>query len=219
VTIATVMARMTTAQILKAHRLLSIALMILAIAAAHVFVVALLLGAGKASDVQDHDNLWLNTAQAISWNNPDVYAAQAAFYRERALLNQQQEFNAAHLKTSLDYWQQAQAASPLWPYYQLGALDVEVMLNSPAEVIQRRITNLLSLAPNERGLDKNLLTLAFIAWPKLNESQKTYMSGRLETSPASVLRHTFRKAKEAGNHMAICLRLPWKKVRGLCTVK
>jgi len=216
VIIATVMARMTTAQILKTYRLLSIALIVLAIAAAHVFVVALLLEAGKASDVQDQDNLWLNTAQVISWNNPDVYAAQAAFYRERALLNEQQAFNTTHLTTSLNYWQQAQAASPLWPYYQLGALDVEVMLNSPAHVIQRRITSLLDLAPNERGLDKNLLTLAFIAWPKLNETQQSYMLQRLQNSRFGVLNFVYKKAKQAGNHQAICINLPWKKVRRLC---
>ena len=215
-TTVTVMARMTTAQILKTHRLLSIALVILAIAAAHVFVVALLLEAGKASDVQDRDNLWLNTAQAISWNNPDVYAAQAAFYRERALLNEQQAFNTTHLTTSLNYWQQAQAASPLWPYYQLGALDIEVMLNSSASVIQSRIASLLELAPNERGLDKNLLTLAFIAWPKLNETQQAYMLKRLQNSRFGVLHFVFKKAKQAGNHQAICINLPWKKVRRLC---
>ncbi len=215
-TIATVMARMTTAQILKSHRLLSIALITLAIAAAHVFVVALLLEAGKASDVQDRDNLWLNTAQAISWNNPDVYAAQAAFYRERALLNEQQSFNTAHLTTSLNYWQQAQAASPLWPYYQLGALDVEVMLNSPARAIQSRIASLLELAPNERGLDENLLTLAFIAWPKLNTVQQGHMLKRLQRSNLGVLNLVYKKAKEAGNHHVICIKLPWKKVRRLC---
>ncbi len=210
------MARMTTAQILKTHKLLSIVVMVLAIAAAHVFVVAVLLEAGKASDAQDRDNLLLSTAQAMSWNNPDVYAAQAAFYRERALLNMPGVADAAHLKTSLHYWQQAQAASPLWPYYQLGALDVEVMLNSPADVIQRRITNLLSLAPNERGLDKNLLTLAFIAWPKLNEGQQVYMLKRLEISRFGVLNFVYKKAKEAGNHQVICINLPWKKVRRLC---
>ncbi len=215
-TIVTLMAHMTTAQILKSHRLLSIALVILAIAAAHVFVVALLLEAGKASDVQDQDNLWLNTAQVISWNNPDVYAAQAAFYRQRALLNEQQGFNTAHLKTSLDYWQQAQAASPLWPYYQLGALDIEVLLSRPAEVIQRRMTSLLNLAPNERGLDKYLLQLAFITWPKLNENQQAYMLNRLKKSRFGVLEFVYKKAKAAGNHQAICVNLPWKTVRRLC---
>ena len=213
---ATVMARMTTAQILKSHRLLSIALMVLAIAAAHVFVVALLLEAGKASDVQDRDNLWLNTAQAISWNNPDVYAAQATFYRERALLNMPGVADAAHLKTSLNYWQQAQATSPLWPYYQLGALHIEVLLSSPEKVIQRRITSLLGLAPNERGLDKYLLQLAFIAWPKLNETQQAYMLKRLQSSRFGVLNFVYKKAKAAGNHQAICVNLPWKKARRLC---
>jgi len=216
VTIATVMVRMTTAQILKTHRLLSIALIILAIAAAHVFVVALLLEAGKASDVQNRDNPWLNTAQAISWNNPDVYAAQATFYRERALLDEFDSFHIEYLNTSLNYWQQAQAASPLWPYYQLGALDIEVMLRSPADVIQRRITSLLELAPNERGLDKILLQLAFIAWPKLNKNQQAYMLKRLKNSRFGVFEFVFRKAKEAGNHLAICINLPWKKVRRLC---
>ncbi len=213
---ATVMARMTTAQILKSYRLLFAGLMVLAMAAVHVFTVAILLEAGKASDVQDRDNLWLNTAQAISWDNPDIYAAQAAFYRQRALLNVSEGVDTDHLKTSLDYWQQAQAASPSWPYYQLGALDIEVLLSSPASVIQRRISSLLELAPNERGLDKYLLQLAFITWPNLNENQQAYMLKRLQKSRFGVLEFVYKKAKEAGNHQAICVKLSWKKVRRLC---
>ncbi len=215
-TIATVMARMITVKILKYYRWLIAGLVILALAAMHVFVVALLLAAGTAGKVQDRANPWLNTAQLISWNNPEVYAAQAAFYRKRALLNEPGIVKAAHLKTSLNYWQQAQSASPLWPYYQLGALDIEVLLSSPESKIQSRITSLLNLAPNERGLDKYLLQLAFITWPNLNESQQTYMLARLQKSNSGVLKFVFEKAKEAGNHQAICANLPWNKVRRLC---
>ncbi len=213
---ATVMARMTTAQILKSYKLLFSGLMVLVMAAVHVFTVAILLEVGKADEVQDRDNLWLNTAQAISWDNPDVYAAQAAFYRQRALLSVPKGVDTDHLKTSLDYWQQAQAASPLWPYYQLGALDIEVLLSSPASVIQRRISSLLDLAPNERGLDKYLLQLAFISWPKLNDDQQAYMLKRLQSSRFGVLNFVYKKAKAAGNHKAICVNLPWEKVRRLC---
>jgi hypothetical protein len=216
VTIATVTAHMTTVKNLKLYRLLLAGLIVLTLAAMHVFVVAVLLAAGKAGEVQDRTNPWLDAAQVISWENPELYAAQAAFYRKRALLHGWGPTRATHLTTSLSYWQQAQAASPLWPYYQLGALDVEVMLSSSESVIQNRISNLLTLAPNERGLDKYLLQLAFITWPNLNESQQNYMLKRLQESRFNVLKFVYNKAKEAGNHQAICVNLPWKQVRKLC---
>ena len=216
-TIATVMVRMTTAKILKAYRLLFVTLMVMAVAALHVLVVAVLLEAGKASDATRDESIWLNTAEFISWSNPEVFAEQARYHRKHALLQQEQNLSEKpHLKTSLNYWQQAQAASPLWPYYQLASLDIEVLLASPAEAIQKRISSILNLAPNERGLDKYLLQLSFIAWPKLNESQQQYMLALLKKSNNGVLSFVYKKAKEAGHHQAICLNLPWKKVRRLC---
>lgn len=225
VTTVTAMAPMTTAQTLKAYKAASIALCLLAIMSLHIFVVALLLEAGKAEEVKVESNIWLDSAEFISWNNPDIYEAQASYYRALALSGRKvgSRLNLSdaspeklQLQTSLDYWGLAQQASPLWPYYQTGALDIELLLNRPASVIQKRIAEVLTLAPNERGLDKALLKLSFSGWKKLSDEQKAFMLERLQYRNRKLLNSIFRVAKAAGNHHAICVSLPWNRVRKLC---
>ncbi len=230
VTTVTAMAPMTTAQTLKAYRAASIALTLLAFLSLHIFVVALLIEAGKATEVKAAEtkaesNSWLDAAEFISWNNPDIYEAQASYYRALALTGRKvgSRLNLSddspeklQLQTSLDYWWLAQQASPLWPYYQTGALDIELLLNRPASVIQKRIAEILILAPNERGLDKALLKLSFTGWKKISDGQKDFMLDRLKHRNRKLLIAIFKVAKAAGNHQAICINLPWKKVSKLC---
>ncbi len=225
VTTVTAMVPMTTAQTLKAYKAALVALCLLAIMSLHIFVVALLIEAGKAADVKAESNVWLDSAEFISWRNPDIYEAQAYYYRALALAGHKvgsrlslsdESPEIIQLQTSLIYWQLAQQASPLWPYYKAGALDIELLLNSPAKVIQKSISEILNLAPNERGLDKALLKLSFTGWKKLSDAQKTFMLDRLQHRNRKLLKSTFKVAKAAGNHQAICINLPWKKVRKLC---
>ena len=225
VTTVTAMGPMTTAQIPKAYKAAFIALSLLAILSLHIFVVAVLIEAGKAAEVKAENNVWLDTAEIISWRNPDIYEAQASYYRTLALtgrkvgsrLNLSDESpEKKHLERALSYWQLAQQASPLWPYYKTGALDIELLLNRPAKVIQYRISEILTLAPNERGLDKALLQLSFTGWQKLSDEQKAFMLERLQHRNQKLLKPIFKVAKAAGNHHAICINLPWKKVRKLC---
>jgi len=225
VTTVTAMVPMTTAQTLKVYKAASVVLCLLAILSLHIFVVALLIEAGKAAEVKSKSNIWLDSAEFISWRNPDIYEAQAYYYRALALaglkvgsaLNLVSESSEKlQLETALSYWQLAQQASPLWPYYKTGALDIELLLNRPAKVIQNRISEILTLAPNERGLDKTLLQLSFTGWQKLSDEQKTFMLERLQHRNQKLLKPIFKVAKAAGNHHAICINLPWKKVRKLC---
>ena len=225
VTTVTAMGPMTTAQTLKAYKAASVFLCLLAILSLHIFVVAVLIEAGKAAEVKAESNIWLDSAEFISWRNPDIYEAQASYYRTLALtghkvgsrLNLSDESpEKIQLERALNYWQLAQQASPLWPYYKTGALDIELLLNRPASVIQNRISEILTLAPNERGLDKALLKLSFTGWKKLTDAQKAFMLDRLQHRNKKLLKPIFKVAKAAGNHHAICINLPWKKVRKLC---
>lgn len=155
-------------------------------------------------------------AETISFNNPDVAEAQAKQYRAYAIEEGlDAESKQEHLSTSLDYWQQAISARPLWPYYYVGALDAEVLLRDKA-AIQKRIKQIIKLAPNERGLDKNFLILGFIAWDWVEADEKKWLLTRLNTVNRSTLNQVFSYAKQSGSHREICLHLPWKKVRKLC---
>lgn len=174
-----------------------------------------------------------HAADMVSINDPDVAEAQAQKYRtlgvkldELASEGQQgsegqkgleeQELDAeSAFTTSLSYWQQAISLRPSWPYYHLGALDVEVYLADKVAV-QQRIKHIIQLAPNERGLDKGLLVLAVIAWQWLEPAEKQWLLNRMAKLRPAILRYVFSYAKQADNHYDICTRLPWKKVRGLC---
>lgn len=155
-------------------------------------------------------------ADVISINNPDVAEAQAHKYRAVAVEEGvDADSKQQALTSSLEYWQQAISARPLWPYYHLGALDVEVLLQDKAAV-QQRIKHIITLAPNERGLDKNFLILGFIAWHWIEAEEQQWLLTRLNQVNRSVLKYVFSYAKQSGNHRDICTQLPWKKVRALC---
>lgn len=193
-----------------------------AMAALHTFVVYSLLSIGESRPVTTQENSWLNAALYITWSNPDVLAAKASYLRDQAVLPE----NVAQIQTpliqnnlhqSLNYWAEAQKLRPNWPYYALAALDVEVMLNKPAKDIQQRIDLILAMAPNERGLDKLLLELSFMRWDMLTKIQKEFMLARLAKVKGGTLKFIFGIAKREQKQQIICVNLPWRKVKRLCT--
>ena len=174
---------------------------------------------------------YLDAADSLSSNNPDVAEAQATRYRQLAVelaeAEQETEQTAeqavkqemmtswqAQLK-SRKYWQQAITLRPTWPYYHLGALDIEVLLRDK-EAIQQRIKHIIKLAPNERGLDEGLLILAFFVWDWVEPTEQEWLLARLGIVPYPTLKTVFSYAKQSGNHYDICAHLAWKKVKGLC---
>ena len=173
---------------------------------------------------------FLDAAESLSINNPDVAEAQATRYRILAVELAEAETQGgdgiqqanqpvmtawqAQIK-SRDYWLEAIRLRPMWPYYYLGALDVEVLLQDKNAIAQR-IKEIIDLAPNERGLDEALLIRAFIAWDWVEPADKEWLLTRLGDVRFSTLKTVFSYAKEAGHHYDICAQLAWKKVKGLC---
>lgn len=175
---------------------------------------------------------YADAAAAITVNDPEVSVLQATKYRDLAIdtinaksvLTDQglvitDEADAKLVKqyfqSSLDHWQQAIHQRPLWPYYQLGALEIEHFMQDDAAV-KARISHIIQLAPNERGMDRGLLTMAFLSWPVVDEDDKKWLLARLNKVHRSTLNHVFSAAKKANNQREICAHLPWKKVRSLC---
>ncbi len=158
---------------------------------------------------------FLSAADALSFNDSDVAEAQAQKNRALAV-----ELDASIEKTellnlSLSFWQQAISARPLWPYYHLGALDVEVLL-SDKSAAQQRIQHIIALAPNERGLDESFLILGFIAWDWLEAEEKTWLLQRLRISNRNIIKQVFFYAKQVNSHQDICAHLAWNDVKKLC---
>ena len=194
---------------------LVVVLLLAALAMFHTALVSSLLALG-----------FTDAAETLSINDPDVAEAQANRYRTLAVqLDAQEEaldspntpvLTSKHaFSTSLMYWQQAISLRPSWPYYHLGALDVEVFLRDKT-AIQQRIKHIIQLAPNERGLDKGFLVLAVLVWDWVAPEEKEWLLTRMGELNHSTLKYVFSYAKQADNHYDVCTNLPWKKVRGLC---
>jgi hypothetical protein len=170
---------------------------------------------------------YLDVAEKISFRNADVYEAQALKFRQLAIDEKHTAAGGSDsLEASFSYWQQAIELRPLWPYYHLGALDIEVLrvdflktaaLKKDKAAINQRIKTIIELAPNERGLDKSLLILAFISWDWLEQGSKDWLLARLSIVRHSVLKEVFNYAKQAQNQGDICAYLAWKKVKKLCS--
>ncbi|MCT7360088.1 hypothetical protein [Thalassolituus pacificus] len=198
-------------------RLLAVAALLLlpALLALHFGLVSVLLALGSSAAVSTGNNVWLSAADAISRNNPEVHVAIARYERQRAIITAD-GFRDIHLQESLARWQKAQQLRPLWPYYQLGAFDAEILLDAPAEVIQQRMNTLMTLAPNERGMDRSLLELALFGWQKLTPEQQVWSLERLDSTRYETRKAVLQTAARIGVKPVLCSRMSWKKVRTFC---
>ena len=208
---------MNTAQAIRLNRLLTAALLLLATVVVYVATVAAIHTVGLQQSVSRDDNRWLSAAALLSFQHPDVQASLGGYQRRQAMLwtdnaAQQQQL----LTQSLQHWQAAVDARPLWPYHHLGALDVEILLNKPAADIQQRIDQMIIHTPNERGLDKSLLELAAFGWPKLTTAQQGWMLARLNKLRSPELRYVLAAAQRAQRKAIFCAYLPLKKSRRFC---
>ena len=197
-------------------RMIALALLVPALGLFHAALVSALLNLG-----------FIDAADGISFNNPNIAEAQAKKLREWALENSTSaEKRLELLHTSLSHWQDSIESRPLWPYYQLGALDAEVLLakysnpesrKSYQQKSQARISHIIELAPNERGLDQSLLILSFIAWDWLEQENKNWLIERLKIAGRRTLKEVFFYAKQANNQQDICAHLSWNTVKRLCS--
>lgn len=212
---------------LKLRYLILLALLLLSLLAVQAVLVSATISLAKSdvaknakdlnSNDLDADNVWLHIAKALSFSNPDVFALEARALRSSAVVNwDSQDIAQLYLEQSLSAWQQAISLRPQWPYYQLAALDVEVLMNVDAVVIQQRFQQIITLAPNERGMDKALLELALFNWPKLLPQQQEWVVARLAIVPSHTLRKLYDSAKAVGREQLLCTFLPWNKVKQLC---
>ena len=181
----------------------------------HLGLVNSLVALGAAADITADDNHWLRWADALNIYNPEVHVATARYLRGQALLVDEPE-RTLKLQRALVRWDRAQEFRPHWPYYQLAALDIEVMLNAPAVQIRSRIDRIISMAPNERGLDKALLELMLFSWAKMTPDQQRWTLARIETTQHQNRRFLFDVAANLGLTPILCSRLPWTIARPYC---
>jgi hypothetical protein len=200
---------------------LAVSVMLLGLASSQIFVVsaALHFADKQEASFEQPDNAWLDIAELLSFSNPDVFVARAKFLRQKALLPELKSQRADILNEALTNLALAVEQRPLWPYYRLSEFNILVLNAANASEIQSKVDEILLLAPNERGLDKHLLEVAFYSWDKLTAGQQRWMLKRLAIVPSGTLRYVYSAAKTLNKHSVICTNLPYKKIKRLCKAR
>jgi hypothetical protein len=203
-------------------RLLSLVLVVLLLVlcflAAQVFLVSVSLYFSKqqSASIEQPTNAWLDIAELISVSNPQVLHTRANFLRQKALLPEFSDQRDSFLQQALALWGRAAVIRPLWPYYWISELNTMVLLDVDAVDFQAKVEQIIQLAPNERGLDEQLLELAFYDWDKLTPNQKQWILDRLAIVPNRTFYYVFSVAKELNKQFVICTRLPYQQVKRIC---
>ena len=190
----------------------------MALALIYVFLVSLLVSIGKERPVTGPDNGLLDLAVNIAPWHAEGLIAYAEYKRSYAVSDFIDfESRQSALSDTLELIEKAIKERPLWPYYHLGALDAEYLLGRPPGVLQTRLDNIIRLAPNERGLDYNLVELSLLSWYKLRPDQQRWVAARIQTT-----RYDTRKELSGFIEQMIkadptfCSTLPWQTVRKYC---
>ena len=200
---------------------LAVPILFLLLASAQIFTVsaALYFADLQEASIERPENTWLDAAELLSFSNPDVFVARAKFLRQKALLPEFKSQRSEILNETLSNLALAVEQRPLWPYYHLSELNILVLLGAESSEVQSKVDEVLLLAPNERGLDKHFLELAFHSWDKLSLEQRQWMLKRLVIVPGNTLRYVFSVAKNLNRQSVICTNLPYKKIKRLCKAR
>jgi hypothetical protein len=200
---------------------LALFVMLFFLAALQVVMVSasLYFASAKVVSLEQPDNYWLDFAEVLSISNPDVLSARAVFLRQKSLLIAFKQQKPELLREALMNLAQASELRPLWPYYPLAELNLLVLLDADIAEVQQKVEQIITLAPNERGLDKHFLELGFHSWVKLTAEQQKWMIARLSIVPRRTLNYVYSIAKRLNQASVICTRLPYKKIKKLCKTR
>ena len=192
-------------------------LFIPALFAFYLVLVSLLVEVGKSSEPDAATNPYFETALALAPWHSIAAVSYGSYLRAYAVSLSVGEERQALLEKVLALYEQGMEGRPLWPYYHLGAFDAEYLLNRPDEVIQSRFDRVITLAPNERGLDRNLIELSLYSWSKLRSDQKKWVANRLQNTQGAIRRDMLNTISELKTYNPrLCTQLPWNLVKRAC---
>jgi hypothetical protein len=189
----------------------------------YIFFVSACTSLAKLTSIDTAERL-LRVAYILAPNNPNVSSAYAALSRDLGMQYAEKDNQSLmaeyYFSKQRDYFRAASIARPGWPYYALGEYDALIRLRSEPEVIQKQFDRVISIAPNERGIDKGFLKLSILGWKSLAVNQQQWVMTRLADSRvSSSLTEVFEIAEQVGMKNYLCLNLPWGKVRRFCSAR
>jgi hypothetical protein len=197
---------------------LAFSLCLLIVASLQVMIVSACLHFANKQDAtfEQPENTWLQVAELLSVSNPDVFYARSKYLRQKSLLFEFQAERKEILSEALSNLAAASKLRPLWPYYSLSELNILTLLDSDPVLVQSKVSHIIELAPNERGLDKHFLEVALYNWSKLSKEQQQWMLARMMIIPRGTLSYLYASAKNINRSYVICTQLPFNKIKRLC---
>jgi hypothetical protein len=182
----------------------------------YITAVSLLIEVAKVVEPDQPSNVYFESAIDLAPWHSHASAEYATWLRTYAVTLSGAD-NEAAMEHVLALYEAAMKGRPLWPYYHLGAYDAEYLLGKPASVIQSRFDRIVSLAPNERGLEGTLLELALFTWGKLRSDQKDWVISRVQTTRGAIRKRVITVVAELRHRdPSLCAQLPWVLVKRAC---
>ena len=182
----------------------------------YLFLAFSAAAAGSKFSADSRENLLLDFAVAIAPWSPDVLVDKAEYLRAYAV-TQPPAVREEVMSDVLNLMESAIRYRPLWPYYHLGALDAEYLSNQGEDVIQSRLDTLMTLAPNERGIDRNLIELSLLVWPMMRTDQRQWVGQRVLSASKPTRKYAQTLIEQlVPERPSLCGQLPWSLVKSAC---
>lgn len=154
-----------------------------------------------------------------SWMLPvsaDINSALSSRYIEKAALAKSLDSAYDSLNSAVMYLRKAVEQRPLWPYYRVSMLELNILLRRPADDIQNTFHSIMVLAPNERGLDQFLFRQVVAGWAQFTDEQRKWALLRMHSASGESLKVVIESADLVGMKIYFCAKLPWNSVSRYC---
>lgn len=198
-------------------------LFFLFLVSAYLVIVGALWKFGASRAVTPATNSWLELSVDLAPFAHPVLSDLARYelLRGDLLASQGTEKDeaAALYQRAVRLWDRAAAMTPAWPFYHLAALQAEVRIDTPDEVLQQRMTTLLVLGATERAIDQDLLMTALWRWYSFTDAQRQQLLLRLAYMRMHRANAVMDRADEFGLKSHFCLNGPWMRMQELCKDK
>jgi hypothetical protein len=173
--------------------------------------------AGASSSVSVSAGIWrLHVAALMLPVSADINSALSARYVEQAALADNLDSAYDSLEQAVVYIQKAADQRPLWPYYKVSMLELDILLRRPSDDIRSIFQSIMVLAPNERGLDPFLFRQVVAGWAELTDEQRKWALLRMHSASGESLKVVIESADLVGMKMYFCAKLPWSSVSRYC---
>lgn len=147
---------------------------------------------------------------------PEFFVAAGRFYFAKGMQQTQRKERTKWLKKAHKNWLKAHKLRPTWPYYMLPLLELELALNKPKAISQKRMQQLLDSGQNETALTQVIQHLFIQHWPVFSQAQKDWFVASLKRLSPAQLKARYTYAKSVRNTAVVCNYIAWNTVKEIC---